>query len=262
MSSERERLLAAVSQSPKLVAAHDRAGWCSLFASDGQVNDPVGSRPHEGRAAIENFYDTFIAPNQLTFTVEHDIVCGMSVMRDLNIISVMSTGLRVTVPMHLRYDLIDEGGALKIRRLYAHWELPAMLVQQLSSAKGWWTSLQLTPRLLRHQGVGGLLGFMRGLGGRGRAGKATLETLLAALGSGDADAAATCLAPDATLELPPGTRVALPALAAGLRGLSFRKLIGAGDYASATVQIGPRRGVAVARFERNARGIASLQVFV
>ena len=262
MSSERERLLAAVSQSPKLVAAHDRAGWCGLFASDGQVNDPVGSRPHEGRAAIEHFYDTFIAPNQLTFTVDHDVACGMSVMRDLNIISVMSTGLRVTVPMHLRYDLIDEGGALKIRRLYAHWELSQMLLQQLSSANGWWTSLQLTPRLLRHQGVGGLLGFMRGLGGHGRAGKRTLDAFLAALGRGDADAARARLAAEATLEVPLGTKVALPELAAGLRGLSYRKLIGAGDYASATVQIGPRRGVAVARFERSSREIAGLQVFV
>jgi hypothetical protein len=263
MSSDRERLLAAVAQSPRLVAAHDRAGWCALFASDGQVNDPVGSRPHEGRAAIGNFYDTFIAPNQLTFTVDHDIVCGMSVMRDLSIVSVMATGLRISVPMHLRYDLIDEGGALKIRRLYAHWELPVMLAAQLSSLKGWLTSLQLTPRLLRHQGVAGLAGFMRGLGGHGRAGKRTAQTLFAALARSDAAAAeAACLAPGCTLEVPPGTGVALPELAAGLRGLAFRKLIGAGDYASATVQIGPQRGVAVCRFDNGPERISSLQIFV
>lgn len=262
MSSDRERLLAAVAQSPKLVAAHDRAGWCGLFASDGQVNDPVGSRPHEGRVAIENFYDTFIAPNALSFSVEHDIVCGMSVMRDLSIISVMSTGLRISVPMHLRYDLVDEGGALKIRRLYAHWELPILLAAQMSSIKGWLTSLQLTPRLLRYQGVAGLAGFMRGLGGHGRAGKHTVETFLAAMSRSDAAAAEACLAPGCTLEVPLGTRVAVPELAAGLRGLTFRKLIGAGDYASATVQIGPRRGVAVCRFDGSPRQISSVQIFV
>src|SRR5688572_30013235 len=116
MSSDPQALLAYVARSPKLCAAHDRAGWCGLFAADAEVDDPVGSRPHRGREAIERFYDTFIAPNALTFSVEHDIVCGMSVMRDLNILSVMSTGLRVTVPMHLRYDLVDDSGALKLAR--------------------------------------------------------------------------------------------------------------------------------------------------
>jgi hypothetical protein len=262
MSYERARLLAAVAQSPKLVAAHDRAGWCGLFTADAQINDPVGSRPHDGREAIERFYDTFIAPNALSFSVEHDIVCGMSVMRDCSIMSVMSTGLRINVPMHLRYDLIEDGGALKIRRLYAHWELPAMLGQQLASAKGLWTSTLLTPRLLRHQGVGGLFGFMRGLGGRGRAGKRTADAFLTAASRGDASAAAACLADGATLEVPPGSRATVTDLIAGLRGLQWRKLIGAGPFASATVQIGPRRGVAVFRFDGDPGRISSLQVFV
>ena len=262
MSPDQQRLLAAVAQSPRLVAQHDRAGWCGLFAADGQVNDPVGSRPHEGHAAIERFYDTFIAPNALSFTVEHDIVCGMSVMRDLEIMSVMSTGLRINVPMHLRYDLVDEGAELKIRRLYAHWELPVMLMQQLSSLTGVWTSFQLTPRLLRHQGVDGLFGFMRGVGGRGRAGKRTAETFLTAMSRSDAAAGAACLAEGCTLEVPLGTSVALPELAAGLRGLTFRKLIGAGDFASATVQIGPQRGVALFRFDQGPDKISSLQTFI
>src|SRR5687767_12055103 len=76
-------LLAHVAQSPKLCAAHDKAGWVSLFARDGQINDPVGSKPHDGHAAISRFYDTFIAPNALKFDVERDFVSGMSVMRDL-----------------------------------------------------------------------------------------------------------------------------------------------------------------------------------
>lgn len=262
MSSDPQRLLAAVAQSPKLVALHDRAGWCGLFAADGQINDPVGSRPHEGRAAIERFYDTFIAPNTLSFNVEHDVVCGMSVMRDLEILSVMSSGLRICVPMHLRYDLVDEDGALKIRRLYAHWELPAMLLQQLSSVTGVWTSFQLTPRLLRHQGVGGLVGFMRGIGGSGRAGKRTAEAFLTAMSRSDAAAGAACLAEGCTLEVPPGTTAALPELAAGLRGLTFRKLLGAGNFATATVLIGPRRGVALFRFDQGPDKISSLHIFI
>src|SRR5690349_8133285 len=118
MSSDPERLVAYVAQSPKLCAAHDRAGWVGLFAADAEVNDPIGSRPHAGREAIERFYDTFIAPNHLSFAVEHDVVCGMTVMRDLDIRTTMSTGLQLSVPMHLRYELVEQQGELKIRRLY------------------------------------------------------------------------------------------------------------------------------------------------
>jgi SnoaL-like domain len=261
MSSDAAALLAYVAQSPKLCAAHDRAGWIGLFATDGEVNDPVGSRPHRGWEAIERFYDTFIAPNALSFAVEHDVVCGMSVMRDLNILSVMSTGLRVTVPMHLRYDLVEEHG-LKIARIGAHWELPAMLAQQLGSLNGWRTSLQLTPRLLAHQGIGGLIGFMRGLGGHGRTGKATASTFLAALAAKNARAAAAFVDENCAIEVPLGTQVGLPELAAGVRGLEWRKLIGAGAYASATIHLNGQRGVALFRFDHGPDRISGLQVFI
>ena len=262
MSFDREQLIAYVAQSPKLCAAHDKAGWIGLFATDGQVNDPIGSKPHNGRQEIENFYDTFIAPNQLSFNVSNDIVCGMCVMRDLDILSVMSTGVRLTVPMHLRYELVEEGGGLKIRRLYAHWELQEMLKQQMGSLNGMITSFQLTPRMLRYQGIAGMFGFMRGLGGNGRAGKATASTFLAALASGDATAAGAFLAQDCTLEVPFGTKVGLPELAAGTRGLTWQKLIGSGDYASATVQMGSRRGVAVMHFAEGPGEISALRVFI
>lgn len=262
MSFDRAQLLAAVARSPQLVAAHDRAGWCDLFSADGQINDPVGSKPHDGRVAIENFYDTFIAPNTLSFNVSHDIVCGMSVMRDLDILSVMSTGVRVTVPMHLRYELVEANGGLKIRRLFAHWELPEMLKQQMGSVNGMLTSLQLTPRMLRYQGVAGVVGFMRGLGGHGRAGKRTVEAFFGALGKGDVGAAGACLADGCTLEVPSGTKVGLPELAVGLRGMQWRKLIGAGNFTSATVQVGPRRGVAVLHLPESAGRISSLHLFI
>ncbi|WP_369027938.1 nuclear transport factor 2 family protein, partial [Nocardia farcinica] len=52
-------LLAAVQASPRAVAAHDRQTWVGLFTADATVRDPVGARPHTGRAAIEKFFDTF-----------------------------------------------------------------------------------------------------------------------------------------------------------------------------------------------------------
>jgi steroid delta-isomerase len=35
----------------------DREGWLALFADDAVLEDPVGTPPHEGRAAIAAFWD-------------------------------------------------------------------------------------------------------------------------------------------------------------------------------------------------------------
>ena len=48
----------------------------------------------------------------------------MSVVRDLELETRMSTGVVLTVPMHLRYDLVAEVHGVSLDRLYAHWELP------------------------------------------------------------------------------------------------------------------------------------------
>jgi hypothetical protein len=222
-------LISFVAQSPQLCAAHDKAGWVALFARDGQINDPVGSKPHDGHAAISRFYDTFIAPNALKFDVERDFVSGMSVMRDLTLTSTMATGLAIPVPMHLRYDLVVEDGALKIHRLYAIWELPVLLRQQLGSFKGWVTSMQLTPQLLRHQGLVGLVGFMRGLSGVGDAGK----------------------------------RAALAHIAAApeFAGAVVGKVLASGQYVGVTLTRYGQRGVALFRFDAGPEQISSVQIY-
>ncbi len=263
MAYSPDQLIAAVKQSPALVAVHDRARWCSLYAVDGQINDPVGSRPHNGRAAIERFYDTFIAPNKLVFHVEQDIVCGMSVVRDLSIQTLMPTGVTLNVPMHLRYDLVEEAGVLKIRRLYAHWELPFMIAQLLKTGlRGLWTSLKLGPQLIANQGFGGMLGFMRGFLGSGRAGKAAVKNFLAAAQQGDVAKAGACLDHRCELEMPAHRAVTLPELIAGLRGLQWRKMIAAGNSITVTLQQGGRRGVAMFQFDHGPRQISGLQIFI
>ena len=247
--SDPARLIECVAQSPQLCAAHDRAGWVGLFARDGVVNDPVGSRPHQGREAIERFYDTFIAPNAIAFNVTRDIVCGMDVMRDLSIRTTLSGRIILDVPMHLHYELVEEDGALKIHGLYAHWELPVMMAQMMRMGlKGLWTSLQLTPRLLRHQGLGGLLGFMRGYFGIGRSAKPAVEALLAAARDGD----------EALARSHAATGVTLPQL----RGVSWRKLIGAGNYVTATIELDGKPGVALFRFDEKPDRVSHIQVFI
>lgn len=162
-------LLDAVKQSPKAVAVHDKSAWVGIFAADGQVNDPVGSTPHVGTAAIERFFETFIASNTIAFDVQHDVVAGMSVLRDLTVHTTMSTGVAMHIPMHLRYDLVSQGpdSSLRIQRLFAHWELQKMVGQLLASGgRGLLASVILGPQLIRHQGLSGCAGFLRGLRGR------------------------------------------------------------------------------------------------
>ena len=97
-------MLAAVERSPEAAGAHDRDGWVALFAPDGRIEDPVGSRPHVGRAQIARFYDTFIGPRDITFHRGHDVVSGSAVIRDLTLEVKMGASVTMTIPAFLRYD--------------------------------------------------------------------------------------------------------------------------------------------------------------
>lgn len=244
-------LLEAVEQSPNAVAVHDKAAWVGLFAVDGQVNDPVGSTPHVGTAAIGRFFDTFIAPNTIAFDVQHDVVAGMSVVRDLTVHTTMSTGVTMHIPMHLRYDLISQGpdDSLKIQRLFAHWELQKMVGQLLSSGgRGLLASVILGPQLIRHQGLSGCAGFLRGLSGVRKRGKKRVLELVAALGRADAAAVSALLAPNATLSTDGVTQISLAEFISAAKHLEAEKLLAAGRTVTATVQLDGKRGVGLFEF--------------
>jgi hypothetical protein len=260
-----EQLIACVEQSPAAVAVHDRAAWVGLYATDGEVNDPVGSRPHAGADAIGRFYDTFIAPNTIVFHVQKDIACGMTVMRDLSIDTTLSTGARVNVPMHLDYQLVEEAGRLKIRRLHARWELAPMILQLLQTGiRGIWTTLKLGPQVLAHQGIGGMLGFMKGFIGVGGTGKRAVRRLAEALQRGDEAAVREALEFAAPLELPAGTRIPIEPFCRRLRDMRWSKLIAAGHTVSATVMSDDvsDRGVVLCHFTRRGGRIAAVQAFL
>lgn len=156
-------MIAAVERSPLAAGAHDRAGWVGLFAADARIEDPVGSRPHRGRAQIGRFYDTFIGPRDITFHRHLDIVSGSTVIRDLTLEVRMGPSVTMQIPAILRYDL-DE--SLKIDRLQAYWELPAMMWQFVRSGFGALPAgLRLSRALLRNQGATGTAGFLAGFAG-------------------------------------------------------------------------------------------------
>ncbi|WP_227983326.1 nuclear transport factor 2 family protein [Nocardia spumae] len=254
-------LLATVERSPQAVAVHDRDAWVGLFAPDGRVEDPVGSRPHIGRAAIERFYDTFIGPNGIAFRIDHDVVCGTTVYRDLAIETTMSTGVTLRVPMHLRYDLDRIGDDWRIGRLCAHWELPVMVGQLLTAGgRGLGAAAKLAPQLLGNQGIGGALGFARGFVRVGAAGKRAATGLLVAAASGDVAGVRAVLSPDAVVEWPVGDPVGHAEFVNRVRGLEISKPIAAGRFVTVSVRTPDERGVA--EVEVKGRRVVALRGFV
>lgn len=224
------------------MAAHDRTAWVGLFAAGAVVNDPVGADPHTGHDAIARFYDTFIAPNDIVFDVAHDFVGPATVLRDLTITITMSTGARVRVPMHLRYEVIEEDGALRIEYLAAHWELVPMIGQLMGTGpKGLRAGTRLGVLLLRNQGMRGLIGMARACTGVGGVGKQIANRLCAALAAGDT-ATVTALTGDrGTVCLWSGESITTTELAVRARGLRQGKTLSAGRSVtvSADLPAGP-----------------------
>ncbi|WP_067476528.1 nuclear transport factor 2 family protein [Nocardia amamiensis] len=253
-------LLTTVEASPRAVAAHDKPAWVALFTEDAEINDPVGSRPHIGRAAIEGFYDTFIGPNTITFRVDRDLVHPPNVLRDLTIETTMSTGATVFVPMHLRYRLVERDGVWKIAHLAAHWELAGMIWQLLRT--GWpgiAAALKLGPQLIVNQGLGGMLGLMRAFGGVGRGGKRATTRVFAAAASTDLRRVREVLGTRADIELPVGTPVSVEEFTNRARNMHWSKVIAAGRTVTASVRLGDAAGVAVVQFATSSNRIATLR---
>jgi Nuclear transport factor 2 (NTF2) domain len=247
-------LLAVVERSPEAIAVHDRAAWVGLFTGDARVEDPYGSRPHVGHEQIGRFYDTWIAPRQIIFHRDFDVVSGTTVVRDLLLEIVMAAGVTLNVPMHLRYDLRASDGDWAVERLRAHWELPTMVAQMLrQGAKPLPVALRLSGDLIRNQGLGGTAGLLSGFRRPGRRAKRWVEAFLDAAVAGDQVSARRALSGSAAL--------GLGELVDQLRGGRWTKVIAAGDTVSASVTTPSGRGVVFCEIHSATGGITRVQYF-
>ncbi|MBN1533197.1 MAG: nuclear transport factor 2 family protein [Spirochaetes bacterium] len=180
---DRETLLELVKSSPEIVARHDREAWLGLFSSDAVVEDPVGAGSNRkgadwkgGRDGLARFYDVFIAPNDIAFTVHRDIVADDEVVRDVTIRTVLPNGAVSLVDAYLIYRCTMEGGRPAIKSLQAHWEFGANALGLLrhNGLRGMAASLGQFVLMLRIQGVRRTArycsslwrGISRGRGGR------------------------------------------------------------------------------------------------
>jgi hypothetical protein len=174
MRATSEDLLELVSRSPASVAIHDKEAWLDLFSREAIVQDPVGAAPHRRRPSdevtasggdpLDRFWETFIAPNRISFTAYQDIVIGDEVVRDVSIRSELESGVRIQVPAYLVYRTTEENGEARIEALMAHWELRSMVKQVMAEGLAGLSSMvQLGWRMLTIQGAAGVLGTIRGI---------------------------------------------------------------------------------------------------
>ncbi len=203
-----QTLLEIVKQSPAACQVHDKEKWMSLFDHYHIVEDPVGSSPHiggiysgkdkfRGNGALSRFFDTFIAPNDISFDIKKDIVKNTHVVRDLNININMSDKVKVSVPMHLLYELRASGDTYRIARLAAHWEFLPMIGQLMGKGSACLpVAMNLTVRMLKYQGLSGTLGFSSAAFNIGKAGRQVAESLLQCINQRDLPGVVSCFCHD------------------------------------------------------------------
>ncbi|NRB40156.1 MAG: hypothetical protein HRU20_17110 [Pseudomonadales bacterium] len=280
MSNQADVLLSQVQKSPAAVAIHDKDAWMSIFAQYHIVEDPVGSTPHvggiydttsgeRGHAALGRFFDTFIAPNKISFDVKKDIVCGNHVVRDLTINIEMSPTVKASVEMHLLYELVQEGDEWKVVRLAAHWELLPMVMQLLKKGFACAGVLAgLTVRMLRYQGIAGTLGFSKAALNIGNKGKKAVETFVKAFNHQDLSTLMSVCASDAALiHMPFGQPPLSPSqVFEKVNGkMAICKLLASGETITATVSLqqenGVKEGVMIAEFNRKTGKIVAMRLY-
>lgn len=277
--ADAEALLAVARESPARVAAHDKVGWLGLFARQGTIEDPVGAAPHRRGEApdgkpgasdpLDAFYETFIAPNEISLASSLDIVAGNEVARDVVITTRLMHGAQADVSAYLLYEIVAEDGALRIARLGAHWEIMGMSLRVMGKGlRGLLAVNAITLRMLRIEGLSGLIGYLRGLSGIGGQGPATLEKFAEAVRSRDAHALSSLFTEhDATVEWPIGEKLRPAELVARLPAGAtwrFERPQNSGFVTACRFTLSgpePRQGIAFFHFDPGSRRIERARFF-
>lgn len=248
-SDDREAILRAAKASPELAGQHEKERWLALYADDAILEDPVGTpASHKGRRPgrlgdeLGRFYEAFIAASGIEMVVRHDIVSGMHVFRAVDIHTTnLKTGLKMTVPANLLYEIVPRDGGLAIRRMQAHWELNRMSrVLMGRGALGVRTIAVMNWGMLRAFGPKWLLAYFKSSQKSvGRAGKELVERFAHLAGHDAADA----FAPGATVEMPGGATASVSEFLDGCTALEVRDLLASGRTVSglATIEWGARK---------------------
>ena len=124
--------LTASQSSWRCSQAHDREGWLALMADDVVVEDPIGNSVTNpdgtgvrGKEALGAFFDTNIAPIQLTITCEETFPSSSpdEIAHILSLHSKFEGGFTSTVRGVFTYKVNDAGLLTNLR---GYWNLDMM----------------------------------------------------------------------------------------------------------------------------------------
>lgn len=270
----REARLRAARRSPELANLHDEKGWLDLYTADAIVEDPVGAPPcrrgvftRPGKTDdLERFYATFIAPTSIRVEECGDYVVGDTVARDVVLHVELAGGARAGIPAVLLYDLVDDRGTLKVRRMRAHWDAGANGREVMSQGlRGALTSLLSGVRLFRQFGQDWAKRYLEGTKrGIRKEGAPKLEALAKALATRDTAALDAVAEADATVELPGRAAEPLRSVDLAALGLAFERPISSGFVVAARCRGAEDgravRGLAFVDFDPKSRKVASLRL--
>jgi hypothetical protein len=251
-TATRNAQMRVVAQSPAAVAAHDKARWLGLWASNHVVEDPVGSRPVLGgvidrrsgertNGALSRFWDAFIAANDIVFDVHNDFVGDHRVVRDVTIRTTLPSGVRADTPAHLLYELVEQNGEVTIRRMAAHWEVARVFVQLMRPTPAHVQAmLGSFARMIKHLGIGGTVRFVGAVGSVGPRGKQVVLDIVGRAGRGDPRAIA---------------------LLGGVVPRDLTKVIASGDTVTASCIVDDQPAVLIATLNRRTRRLLAVDVY-
>jgi hypothetical protein len=214
---DKNKIVTLINRSPELVELHDREGWLNLFSASAIVEDPVGAGQNrkgkdmrKGKDGLGRFYDIFIGPNTIEFTVHQDIVIGNEMVRDVSLRTTLPNRAVSVVGALLLYRVVDEGGQLKIENLRAHWDFTANATALLkkNGFKGIPAATVQFGTMIKVQGMKRVIEYCGAMykGIRGKGIKA-VNAFVAALNSKDETSFQHLFDTDGTIEFPAGKKV-------------------------------------------------------
>jgi hypothetical protein len=275
---DKGKLMELVEKSPELVGKHDREGWLSLFSSSAVVEDPVGAGMnrkgkdvHKGKDSLSRFYDMFIGPNRITFTVHQDIIMGNEMVREVSIHTTLPNGAVTEVHCHLIYRVVEEGSELKIESLRAHWDFGrnSIILMKSNGFKGIVASIGqfgAMIRILRLKRAVEYLGVM--YKGILKKGIEAVNSFTAAVNAKDEPTFLRLFDTGATIEFPAGNRILAGDFFKDVsKDLSLRVsgLCSGGWYTScvfdAETGVGNHHGIAFFQFNPKTKKVVSARFF-
>jgi len=129
--SETHPAIIAAQNSWRCVQTDDKEGWLDLMADEICIEDPIGEsmtnptgKGVRGKAAVSDFYDSFIGPSTLVVDVHESCAAGNESAHVLTLNTTLPNGVTTRIRGIFTYNL---NGAGKITNLRGYWS-PADMV--------------------------------------------------------------------------------------------------------------------------------------